>query len=108
MGQLALDWYRQAYACGGDITEVMHDGQPTLCVEGAAFVYVDVFSAHANLGFFQGAELPDPSNLLEGKGRFMRHVKLRVGAEVDEAALRELILAAYDDVKTRLKLDADV
>jgi len=40
--------------------------------------------------------------LLEGAGKFMRHVKLRPGEEVDVAALSVLIDAAYTDVKARL------
>jgi len=106
LGELARRWYRRAYACGDDVTEVMHDGQPTLCVDGAAFAYVDAFTNHANLGFFQGAELPDSAGLMEGKGRFMRHVKLRVGEMINEPALQALIEAAYSDVKHRLQREA--
>jgi hypothetical protein len=39
-----------------------------------------VFTAHVNVGFFRGAELSDPNGLLQGTGKFMRHVKLRPGA----------------------------
>jgi hypothetical protein len=60
------------------------------------------------VGFFRGAEIADPARLLEGAGRFMRHVKLRPGADVDRAALRKLIRAAYVDMQKRLKAeDAD-
>jgi hypothetical protein len=71
-------------------------------VDGAAFAYIDAFTAHANVGFFQGAELPDPAGLLEGSGKFMRHVKVRPDVEVDAAALSALIDVAYADVKERL------
>jgi hypothetical protein len=71
-------------------------------VGGAAFAYVDAFRSHVNVGFFQGAGLPDPQGLLEGGGQFMRHVKLRPGEGVDAAALSVLIDAAYTDVKARL------
>ncbi|HET7746324.1 MAG TPA: DUF1801 domain-containing protein, partial [Vicinamibacteria bacterium] len=59
--------------------------------------------AHVNVGFFRGAELVDPEGLLEGTGRFMRHVKLRPAEEVDERALRGLIRAAYADIRRRLE-----
>jgi hypothetical protein len=88
--------------CGDDVREVLHDGQPTACVGGAAFAYVDALTSHVNVGFFQGAELPDPQGLLEGAGKFMRHVKLRPGKEVDVTALSVLIDAAYTDVRARL------
>lgn len=79
----------------------MHAGHPTACVGDAAFGYVDAFTAHVNVGFYQGAGLPDPAGLLEGNGRFMRHVKLEPGRDVDEQALTTLIEAAYADMKRR-------
>lgn len=102
LGELARYWFETMRQCGDDVMEVLHDGQPTACVDGAAFAYVDVYTSHVNVGFFQGAELADPKGLLEGTGKFMRHVKLRPGGEVDEAALWELIDTAYADVKARL------
>ena len=68
----------------------------------AAFAYVDAFTAHANVGFFHGADLPDPVGLLEGAGKRMRHVKLRWGRDVDTEALAALIAAAYRDIRARL------
>jgi hypothetical protein len=69
----------------------------------AAFGYVNVFTAHVNVGFFRGAELDDPAGLLEGSGRFMRHVKLGPGRDVDVEALTTLIETAYSDMQRRVK-----
>jgi hypothetical protein len=102
MRRLAQPWFERLRGCGADVRELMADGRPTACVGDAAFAYVDAFSAHAGLGFFYGATLPDPSRLLEGAGKRMRHVKLRWGAPVDEAGLNQLIAAAYRDVRRRL------
>ena len=88
--------------CGEDVRELLHDGHPTACVADAAFGYVSVFRDHVNVGFFLGAELPDPGGLLEGTGKFMRHVKIRPGREIDAAALAALIRVAYSDMKRRL------
>jgi len=96
-------WFDRMRACGPDVRELLHDGHPTACVGDAAFGYVNAFSAHANVGFFHGAELPDPAGLLEGSGRWMRHVKLRWGHPVDAAALSDLIAAAYGDIRSRLE-----
>ena len=105
LGVIAKRWFDVLRACGDDVRELLHDGQPTACVADAAFAYVDTFKAHVNVGFFCGAELPDPDGLLEGAGKFMRHVKLRSGAEVDAAALGRLIDVAYADEKVRLKAE---
>jgi hypothetical protein len=56
-----------------------------------------------NVGFFQGAALPDPARLLQGTGKFMRHVKLRPGTTTNTAALSRLIEAAYSDIKARVE-----
>jgi hypothetical protein len=103
LGSIALRWFRAMRACGDDVCELLHDGHPTACVGDAAFAYVNAFRAHVNVGFFLGAELPDPSGLMEGSGRFMRHVKLGPERAVDAGALQELIESAYADMKQRLK-----
>ena len=48
--------------------------------------------------------LADPAGLLDGEGKRMRHVKLRVGKELDGEALNDLIDAAYHDIRRRLGL----
>jgi hypothetical protein len=100
--RLAQREFARARACGPDVLELMHDHHPTACVGDAAFLYVAAYKAHAAVGFFHGAELPDPSGLLEGTGRRMRHVKLRWGAPVPDAALEALVAAAYADIRARL------
>ena len=103
LGATARRWFDVMRVCGDDVRELMHDGQPTACVGDAAFAYVDAFRAHVNVGFFRGAEIADPDDLLEGDGKFMRHVKLGPGRDVDTMALRKLIETAYADMKGRLK-----
>ena len=65
--------------------------------------YVNAFTPHVNVGFFHGAALPDPARLLQGTGKFMRHVKLRQGTAIDAASLSGLIEAAYSDIKARVE-----
>ena len=84
---------------GDDVNELLHDGHPTACIGDAAFCYVNVFTAHVNVGFFLGAWLDDPCGLLEGTGKRMRHVKLKPGQEPNEAALNALVGAAYTGMK---------
>ena len=100
--QLVRPWFERMRGCGVDVRELVHDGYPTACVGDAAFAYVGAFRAHANVGFFFGAELEDPAGLLEGAGKRMRHVKLRSDRPVDAEALGVLIAAAYQDLRRRL------
>lgn len=105
LGAIARRWFEVVRSQGDDVRELLHDGHPTACVRDGAFAYVNAFRSHVNVGFFRGAELPDPERMLEGSGKYMRHVKLRPGSDVDAAALVELIQAAYRDMKGRLNAE---
>lgn len=105
LGAIARRWFDVLRGCGDDVRELIHDDQPTACVGDAAFAYVDAFTSHVNVGFFRGAEILDPKNLLEGTGRFMRHVKLRPDSDIDAAALTELIDTAYTDMQRRVETE---
>jgi hypothetical protein len=107
LAAIARYWFDVLRDCGDDVREVMHDDQPTACVGDAAFAYVDAFTSHVNVGFFHGAQLADPAGLLAGSGKRMRHVKLHPGREVNAAALRELIGAAYADIRGRLAAELE-
>ena len=72
-------------------------------MEDAPFAYVNSFKSHVNVGFYYGGALEDPAGLLEGSGKYMRHVKLKPGLDFNAAALRGLIDAAYSDIGARLR-----
>ena len=106
LGAIARNWFDMMRSCGDDVRELLHDGHPTACVGEAAFGYVNAFTAHVNVGFFRGAELDDPADLLQGDGKRMRHVKLEPDREVDVEALTRLIESAYNDMKRRVNATA--
>src|SRR5689334_17008508 len=91
LGATARQWFEVMRKCGDEVRELLHDGCPVACLGDAPFAYVNVFTSHVNVGFFQGASLPDPSRLLQGNGKCMRHVKLKPGSPTNTAALRKLI-----------------
>lgn len=101
-GVIARTWFTRLRKCGPDVRELLHDDCPVACVGDAAFAYVNVFAAHVNVGFFRGAYLDDPDELMEGAGKRMRHVKLRPELKCNAAALNHLIEEAYVDMKRRL------
>jgi len=103
LGAIAHQCFEVMRKCGDEVRELLHDGCPVACLGDVPFGYVNVFTSHVNVGFFQGAALPDPARLLQGTGKFMRHVKLRPGTAADTAALKALIDAAYADIKARVE-----
>jgi hypothetical protein len=66
-------------------------------------VYVTVFEAHLNLGFFFGGFLPDPEGLLVGSGKRMRHIKIRSLQESENAAIKSLLAHAWTDGLERVE-----
>jgi hypothetical protein len=99
LGRIARHWFEVMRNCGEDVRELLHDGHPTACVGDAAFAYVNAFKAHVNVGFFLGANIADPEGLLQGTGKYMRHVKIRPEGDANTTALTNLIKAAYADMR---------
>ena len=103
LGAIAHAWFEAMRRCGDEVRETLHDGCPVACLGDVPFGYVNVFTSHVNVGFFHGASLPDPARLLQGTGKFMRHVKLRPGMIAHASALSKLIETAYSDIKARVE-----
>jgi hypothetical protein len=103
LGAMAHKWFEVMRRCGDEVREVFHDGCPNACLGNAPFGYVNVLAAHVNVGFFHGNALRDPAQLLLGTGKRMRHVKLKPGTVANDAALHELIAAAWADIKSRVE-----
>ncbi len=57
-----------------------------------AYVYSD--TDWVQFGFFRGASLTDPEGLLEGKGEYVRHIKVRTPSAIDAQAFAALLRQA--------------
>jgi hypothetical protein len=57
-----------------------------------AYVYSD--TGYVQFGFFNGSSLKDPRGLLEGEGRYVRHIKVRDRSGIDERAFAALLRQA--------------
>ncbi|HEY0627501.1 MAG TPA: DUF1801 domain-containing protein [Allosphingosinicella sp.] len=67
------------------------------------YIYMIAFTAHANLGFFHGANLPDPGGRLGGPGKMLRHLKIRTLDDLKDPAVAALIEAAIAERKEKQK-----
>ena len=63
------------------------------------YAYISVHASHVNLGFYHGASLTDPDNLLEGAGKSLRHIKIRDLAAAIRPQISKLLLQAIADRK---------
>lgn len=61
------------------------------------FCYIGIHGEHVNLGFYYGADLPDPAGLLQGTGKKMRHIKIGDRQQLEQQEVRELLEAAIQE-----------
>ncbi|MDE2769877.1 MAG: DUF1801 domain-containing protein [Bacteroidota bacterium] len=67
------------------------------------YVYILPYKRWVNLGFYQGVDLADPKELLEGTGTKMRHVKVRSIDDAKRLEVQALIKAALTRRKETLR-----
>jgi hypothetical protein len=67
-----------------------------------AYAYLLPHTKHVNLGFYFGADLPDPQGMLEGSGKKMRHIKIRNLETIELPAIKALLIAAINERKQAL------
>jgi hypothetical protein len=58
--------------------------------------YIGVMKDPLNLGFHHGADLRDPHRLLEGRGKQMRHIKIRHMSDVLNPGIRAYLQEACE------------
>ena len=67
--------------------------------------YIAVYASHINLGFYHGASLDDPSGMLEGSGKGLRHIKLASLAAAKNPLIVDVVREAIAD-RERTKHEA--
>ena len=59
-------------------------------------VYIAPHNDYVRLGFFNGATMPDPDNLLEGTGKKLRHIKIYEIDDETRNALTQYVNASTE------------
>ena len=68
------------------------------------YSYVLPHKNWVNLGFYKGADLPDPAGIMEGTGKKLRHVKVRSVEDAERPEIRALIEEALAERRRALEL----
>jgi hypothetical protein len=58
------------------------------------YAYIALQKKYVNLGFYHGVALKDPTGLLEGAGKRLRHIKIHSVSEANSKDVRNLLKAA--------------
>lgn len=74
---------------GGKVFE-LEAGNPKTMVCGH-FIYKN----HVSLEFTKGNELRDPERVLDGKGKYRRHIKLTSQSDIRDKSVRSMIEQAF-------------
>jgi hypothetical protein len=56
--------------------------------------YVYSAAGYVQFGFFNGSSLKDPNGLLEGEGKYVRHIKVREVSGIEQRAFAALLRQA--------------
>jgi hypothetical protein len=65
-------------------------------------VYICPLKDYVRFGFMYGSNLSDPSGILVGEGKRLRHVKVRSVQEAGSPSLERLVVEAWADVSSRV------
>lgn len=90
---LATSVRKLVLAAAPGCAESVKWAQPVYESDGP-FAYFRAHARHVTLGFWRGADLDDPKDLLESAGSRMAHVKLPLGAELPAAAITRWVKQA--------------
>ena len=67
---------------------------------GDAFSSVLAYSRHVNLGFYRGAQLPDPHRLIKGTGKKFRHLRFNSAEDLRPGQVRTYIRLAMEHAQS--------
>ena len=60
------------------------------------FIHIAVYARWVNLGFHRGSQLPDPHRVLQGKGAWVRHIRIASRADLERPEIRAFVKAAVE------------
>jgi hypothetical protein len=74
-------------SCGDVLSEKKYGGTLFSTEDKDPFCGVFCYKAHVSLEFPQGYKMSDPHGLLEGSGKYRRHIKFRSQDDIDRKVL---------------------
>ncbi|MEX2964205.1 DUF1801 domain-containing protein [Microbulbifer sp. TYP-18] len=81
-------------SCGQDLAEGIKYGGLVFAKNERLVGGIFIYKNHLSLEFGQGAEFDDPDGLLEGKGKFRRHLKFTSEKDIEPNQTKAFIKQA--------------
>ena len=76
------------------LTETVKWGNGCWLGKNGPVAYVYSADGYVQFGFFRGSALADPASLLEGAGKYVRHIKVHDPSDIDERVFAALLRQA--------------
>lgn len=83
---------RVVKGCAPHLSTTVKWGQGVFADGDVPKIFMHTEDDHVQFGFYRGSSMKDPNGLLEGKGKYVRHIKIHSPKDIDPRALRALIL----------------
>ena len=86
-------------AAGHNFTEGIKWGSPCYWlpeISRRTITWIQPHKDYVRLGFFNGATMPDPQNLLEGTGKKLRHIKIHNLSDTTPQTLTNYVKASVE------------
>jgi Domain of unknown function (DU1801) len=94
-------------------TQLVYDNYNALAIgfgpserASEAIFSIVLYPKYVTFFFLQGSRLPDPKKVLQGRGKIVRHIRLESAADLDQPAVRELMVAALQSAKRTIDPNA--
>ncbi len=99
--ELALATRALVFVEAPDSTELIYDAYNAVATgysftgrPSDAFIHIAVYAHWVNLGFNRGSELEDPQGMLQGSGRWIRHIRIAEARDLEKPTVRAFVKAA--------------
>ncbi len=79
-----------------DLSEAVKYGGIVFLKEKELVGGIFVYKEHVSVEFSQGASFPDPGSILEGKGKYRRHIKLHGLGDIDAKRVANFVAQACE------------
>jgi len=70
--------------------------------------HVAVYAKHVNLGFNRGSQMDDPDHILQGSGRWIRHISIKTSADLAKPEIRKYLRRARELASANIRSDSQV
>ena len=98
LGSVIVDLKKYVLSMSSELEEEVKYGGVVFLLNGKLIAGMFLYKDYMSFEFSRGCDLEDKYNVLEGKGKLRRHVKIRKKSDVKTKYLKQFIVQALGGV----------